>query len=66
VLQARDSGQGLAMRETQNSVGVGLANTRARLKNLYGAAHRFEIDAVPGAGTVVSIELPFQEQAAGR
>ena len=66
VLQVRDSGQGLAMRETQNSVGVGLANTRARLKNLYGAAHRFEIDAVPGAGTVVSIELPFQEQAAGR
>ena len=42
------------------SGGVGLANTRARLKSLYGAEHRFEIAALPGEGTVVHIELPFQ------
>ncbi|MGH9941229.1 MAG: sensor histidine kinase [Pyrinomonadaceae bacterium] len=60
VLQVRDSGLDLASPEAPGAGGVGLANTRARLKNLYGAAHRFEIAALPGEGTVVSIELPFQ------
>lgn len=60
VLQVRDSGLELASPTAQAAGGVGLANTRARLKNLYGAAHRFEIAALPGEGTVVSIELPFQ------
>jgi len=63
VLQVRDSGLGLASQEIQTNGGVGLANTQARLKNLYGAAHRFEIAAVACEGTVVSIELPFQEPA---
>lgn len=58
VLQVRDSGQELAQPEA--SGGVGLANTRSRLHNLYGAEHRFEIAALPGEGTVVRIELPFQ------
>ncbi|HEX8746749.1 MAG TPA: histidine kinase [Pyrinomonadaceae bacterium] len=62
VLQVRDSGSGHAPEKVQNHSGVGLANTRARLKNLYGAAHRFEIASVPGEGTVVTIELPFREQ----
>jgi signal transduction histidine kinase len=66
ILQVRDSGLGLTPREVQNNGGVGLANTRARLTNLYGAAHRFEIDALPGEGTVVSIELPFREQMTRR
>ncbi|HKS28642.1 MAG TPA: histidine kinase [Pyrinomonadaceae bacterium] len=65
VLEVRDSGLGLASQKIQNGAGVGLANTRARLKNLYGAAHRFEIAALPREGTVVKIELPFREQAAG-
>lgn len=67
VLQVRDSGHYAGASEAHsNGAGVGLANTRARLKNLYGAAHRFEIAARPGEGTVVSIELPFQAQTAGR
>jgi signal transduction histidine kinase len=66
VLQVRDSGQKLAPPEAYGNGGVGLANTRARLKNLYGAAHRFEIAAVPGEGTVVSIEIPLLERALGR
>ena len=60
VLQVRDSGEEPAWPEASGGGGVGLANTRARLKNLYGAAHRFEIAARPGEGSVVSIELPFQ------
>jgi two-component system, LytTR family, sensor kinase len=67
VLQVRDSGRELALpAEVRPGGGLGLANTRARLKNLYGTAHRFEIAAVPGEGTVVSIEFPFLERAGGR
>lgn len=66
VLRVRDSGPGAAAREVQGNGGVGLANSRARLKNLYGGEHRFEIAAVPGEGTVVTIELPFRERAGGR
>jgi two-component system, LytTR family, sensor kinase len=40
--------------------GVGLSNTRARLKHLYGAEHRFDLHA-SGGGLIVSIELPFTE-----
>ena len=60
VLQVRDSGEESSWPEATFDGGVGLANTRARLKNLYGAAHRFEIAARRGEGTVVQIELPFQ------
>jgi sensor histidine kinase YesM len=65
VMQVLDSGLGLAAHKREDKVGVGLSNTEARLKNLYGAAHLFEIAALPGEGTVVKIELPFQEQLAG-
>ncbi len=66
VLQVWDSGLGLTSRGIQNQAGVGLANTQARLSNLYGTEHRFEIETLPGEGTVVSIEIPFQEQVTGR
>lgn len=65
VLQVRDSGLPLASQGAPGAGGVGLANTRARLKNLYGAEHGFEIAAVPGGGTVVSIEFPFQGSNGG-
>jgi signal transduction histidine kinase len=45
--------------------GVGLANTRARLAGLYGAAHRFELTAVAAGGTLVTIELPFKSVRTG-
>ena len=66
ILQVEDSGPGIASQEVRNQVGVGLANTRARLKNLYGAEHRFEIGTLPGEGTILSIEIPFQEETTGR
>ena len=64
VLQVRDSGLEMLPPPAPGAGGVGLANTRARLKNLYGAAHHFEVAALPGEGTVVSIELPFREETA--
>jgi two-component system, LytTR family, sensor kinase len=62
LLQVRDDGRGLSTDEIKFDDGVGLSNTRARLVNLYGAAHRFEI-VETGGGTSVRLEIPFREQA---
>lgn len=44
--------------------GVGLANTRARLEHLYGAEHRFELTRATPRGMLVTLEIPFQLEAA--
>ena len=61
-LQVRDNGPGLVAGPAAPKAegGVGLSNTRARLAQLYGAAYRFELADAPGGGTVVTLELPFQ------
>lgn len=38
--------------------GLGLANTRARLQQLYGDAHRLEVANAPGGGAVVTLTVP--------
>jgi two-component system, LytTR family, sensor kinase len=38
--------------------GIGLANTRARLEQLYGSHHSFEIDNREGGGVAVKIAFP--------
>ncbi|HST19622.1 MAG TPA: histidine kinase [Blastocatellia bacterium] len=66
-LQVKDNGPGLS--STQDSSGklrggFGLANTRARLEHLYGAAHLLEMsDAVEG-GLLVALEIPFEKTSA--
>lgn len=42
--------------------GVGLRNTEERLRRLYGAAHRFGLEDVPG-GVRASISIPFRAPA---
>jgi len=60
-LELRDNGVGLSPgRELRE--GVGLSNTRARLKQLYGERHRFALSETPGGGLSVSLELPFRAQ----
>ncbi len=46
--------------------GLGLANTRARLLQLYGADYRFELkspNGPGGGGLLVVLEIPFSEKA---
>jgi two-component system LytT family sensor kinase len=62
-LQVRDNGRGLPEPATAGSSqkgGVGLSNTRSRLQQLYGAAHRFELANDPRGGAVVTLEIPLQ------
>ena len=68
-LEVRDNGRGLpegasaAPPAHGTKGGVGLANTRARLQRLYGAAHRFELANSPAGGAVVTLEIPLQGAA---
>ena len=60
LLAVRDDGLGLpADWQTSTSFGVGLANTRARLAQLYGAHHTFTLANMPGGGLEVAIAIPF-------
>jgi len=62
-LQVCDDGPGLPNVPSRPSRGVGLANTRARLEQLYGEAQRMEFSrpAAP-SGLIVTVEIPFRVQ----
>jgi len=49
-------GQNGAIRE-----GIGLSNTRARLRELYGSAHRFELASGPQGGVRVELNIPYHD-----
>jgi sensor histidine kinase YesM len=60
-LRVRDDGVGAPGGVTRE--GIGLGNARARLRSLYGTAHRFEAGSPPGGGFVVSITIPLRARA---
>ncbi|HYO62520.1 MAG TPA: histidine kinase [Pyrinomonadaceae bacterium] len=56
-----DDGPGLQSGwRMEQSEGIGLANTAARLRHLYGAEHRFELRNADGGGVVASLAIPFR------
>lgn len=62
VLSVSDDGVGVpseGLRSLRD--GVGLSNTRRRLKHLYGEAHRFELSVPDHQGLKVDLEIPFKE-----
>ncbi|HEV2671052.1 MAG TPA: histidine kinase [Gemmatimonadales bacterium] len=67
-LEVRDNGPGLAGDAgltNGGGGGLGLTNTRARLSELYGPSHRFDLvnAPAPGTGAVATIEIPFTDHA---
>ncbi len=61
-LEVRDNGPGL--NGNSGGGGLGLANTRARLQELYGPNHRFELTNAPAPGGALAvIEIPFTDHA---
>lgn len=70
VVEATDAGDQLYLRigddgggmpPATNDEGVGLGNTRHRLRQLYGAAHSFTIDRAENGGTLVTIAIPLRK-----
>ena len=60
-VSVRDDGPGFGVPGAQGGMGLGLANTRARLKQLYGAAAELRAEAHPQGGAVVTLVLPWRE-----
>jgi signal transduction histidine kinase len=68
VLRVRDDGPGLddsPRPGARPGFGVGLANTRERLRQLYGDGQRLELVNASEGGLEVSIALPFSVALAG-
>jgi two-component system, LytTR family, sensor kinase len=66
-LQVKDNGPGLRLVEGGRGTvkeGLGLANTRARLAQMYGPAHRFEMADAPEGGLQVTLTIPFESSGA--
>jgi two-component system, LytTR family, sensor kinase len=64
-LRVYDNGAGLPENwQLNGSVGIGLANTAARLQQLYDDNHQFDIRNRDGGGVEVVIVIPFREQSA--
>jgi hypothetical protein len=59
-LEVRDNGRGLGSSGSRPGEGVGLSNTRARLKELYGQSAELSARPAEEQGFVAQIRLPFQ------
>ena len=60
-----DDGPGLPEAETDGparpGAGVGLANCRARLRQLYGDRGRLDLQPAPAGGLLVSLRIPYRD-----
>ncbi len=62
VLTVRDDGPGLTESPRTGGSGLGLANTRERLQQLYGDDHRLALENAVSGGVEVTLGLPFSEK----
>jgi two-component system, LytTR family, sensor kinase len=64
-LRVRDNGNGLEQpTSAAPGEGIGLSNTRSRLRHLYQEDFRFEMKGRPEGGSEARIEIPFQTEPA--
>lgn len=64
LLRVTDDGVGVPDGNTETlKEGVGLSNTRARLRHLYGEAHKFELQSLKDGGLALKLEIPFKSSA---
>ncbi len=63
-LRVQDDGPGLSPTDSSEDEGIGLANTRARLQQLYGQDARLEIENCDRGGVVVTMNIPFHQSHA--
>jgi two-component system, LytTR family, sensor kinase len=61
VIEVRDTGRGLG--SGPMTEGIGLPNTRARLRELYGDAATLHLENAEGGGAVATVRLPFRTVA---
>jgi two-component system LytT family sensor kinase len=58
-VSVQDDGPGFAAAGAEGGLKLGLANTRARLKQLYGDASELRVGSGPAGGALVTMILPF-------
>ncbi len=61
-IQVRDDGPGLPPGGLDTARGIGLANTRARLQQLYGDAARLTLENGAEGGAVATMTLPYRAE----
>jgi len=65
LISVNDDGLGVPSGNLANVIeGVGLSNTRKRLRHLYGDSHRFDLKSAENSGMQVSLEIPYKESDA--
>lgn len=65
-IKVSDDGEGLHHEwRLESSGGIGLANTKARLEQLYGAEHRFQVRNRAGGGCEALLAFPFRTATNG-
>jgi two-component system, LytTR family, sensor kinase len=65
-VEVEDNGQGINSDKAGARIikeGLGLANTRARLQQLYGTGYRFDLQNVDEGGLRVTLEIPLKAEA---
>ena len=58
-LRVQDDGPGLSPKHVPVNQGIGLANTRARLQQLYGPDARLEVRNGESGGVIATMTIPF-------
>jgi two-component system LytT family sensor kinase len=65
-LSVSDNGIGVPFNDVEHlTEGVGLSNTRRRLRHLYGEGHKFDLRAEAESGLRVNLTIPFKEVGNG-